>query len=82
MGGFLLTAFVCTLCCVFFTPCRMTGVQEVGVQGEAFDPNLHEAVMREDRDDVEDGTVTCVFQKGYRLGDILVRPALVKVAYS
>lgn len=54
----------------------------MGGEGEVFDPNLHEAVMREDRDDVPDGTVTGVFQKGYRLGELLVRPALVKVAYS
>lgn len=47
-----------------------------------FDPNVHEAVMREERDDLEDGTITAVFQKGYRLGDLLVRPALVRVAYS
>ncbi|GIL57335.1 hypothetical protein Vafri_12598 [Volvox africanus] len=58
------------------------GLQEVGMEGEAFDPNQHEAVMREDRDDVQDGTVTAVFQKGYRLGEVLVRPAMVKVAYN
>ncbi|GFR44252.1 hypothetical protein Agub_g5454, partial [Astrephomene gubernaculifera] len=60
---------------------REQGLEEVGEEGEMFDPNLHEAVMREDRDDVEDGTVTCVFQKGYRIGELLIRPALVKVAY-
>ncbi|GIL89832.1 hypothetical protein Vretimale_16482 [Volvox reticuliferus] len=61
---------------------KKEGLQEVGVEGEAFDPNQHEAVMREDRDDVQDGTVTAVFQKGYRLGEVLIRPALVKVAYN
>ncbi|EFJ46593.1 hypothetical protein VOLCADRAFT_62474 [Volvox carteri f. nagariensis] len=61
---------------------KKEGLQEVGVEGEAFDPNQHEAVMREDRNDVDDGTVTGVFQRGYRLGEVLVRPALVKVAYN
>ena len=59
---------------------RQQGLEPVGADGELFDPNLHEAVMREDRDDVPDGTVTAVFQRGYRLGDLLVRPALVRVA--
>ncbi len=61
---------------------REQGLSEVGQEGDMFDPNVHEAVMREERDDLEDGTITAVFQKGYRLGDLLVRPALVRVAYS
>lgn len=62
---------------------RQQGLEAVGAEGDVFDPLLHEAVMRDEgRDDVPDGTVTAVFQKGYRLGDVLVRPALVRVAFS
>ena len=49
-------------------------------QGVPFDPNVHNAVMREDADGVEPDTVTQVFQKGYKLGDRVLRPAMVKVA--
>ena len=56
------------------------GLEAVGVEGEPFDPNVHNAVMREDADGVEEETVTAVFQKGYKLGDRVLRPAMVKVA--
>ena len=56
------------------------GLETVGVEGEPFDPNVHNAVMREDADGVEEETVTAVFQKGYKLGDRVLRPAMVKVA--
>ena len=56
------------------------GLEPVGVEGEAFDPNVHNAVMREDADGVDEETVTAVFQKGYKLGDRVLRPAMVKVA--
>ena len=56
------------------------GLEPVGVVGEHFDPNVHNAVMREDADGVEEDTVTAVFQKGYKLGDRVLRPAMVKVA--
>ena len=56
------------------------GLESVGVEGEPFDPNVHNAVMREDADGVEEETVTAVFQKGYKLGDRVLRPAMVKVA--
>ena len=56
------------------------GLEPVGVEGEPFDPNVHNAVMREDADGVEEETVTAVFQKGYKLGDKVLRPAMVKVA--
>ena len=56
------------------------GLEPVGVVGEPFDPNIHNAVMREDADGVEEDTVTAVFQKGYKLGDRVLRPAMVKVA--
>ena len=56
------------------------GLEPIGVEGEPFDPNIHNAVMREDADGVEEDTVTAVFQKGYKLGDRVLRPAMVKVA--
>lgn len=56
------------------------GLEPIGVEGESFDPNVHNAVMREDADGVEEETVTAVFQKGYKLGDKVLRPAMVKVA--
>ena len=56
------------------------GLEPVGAEGEPFDPNVHNAVMREDADGVDPDTVTAVFQKGYKLGDRVLRPAMVKVA--
>ena len=56
------------------------GLEPVGVEGEPFDPNVHNAVMREDADGIDEETVTAVFQKGYKLGDRVLRPAMVKVA--
>ena len=56
------------------------GLEPVGVEGEPFDPNVHNAIMREDADGVAEDTVTAVFQKGYKIGDRVLRPAMVKVA--
>ncbi len=56
------------------------GVVEVPALGLPFDPNVHEAVMREETESVAPGTVLEVFQKGYLLNDRLLRPARVKVA--
>jgi len=55
------------------------GLVEIEVT-ERFDPYLHEALMQEINDDVEDETVTEVFQKGYRLGSRVIRPTKVKVS--
>jgi molecular chaperone GrpE len=56
------------------------GVEAVDPAGEKFDPNLHEALSTQPADEAESGTVVEVVQKGYRLGDQLVRPARVVVA--
>ncbi len=56
------------------------GLEEIEAEGVPFDPNVHNAVMREDADGVEPDTVTQVFQKGYKLGTRVLRPAMVKVA--
>ncbi|GBD24563.1 Protein GrpE [bacterium HR29] len=52
------------------------GVTEIAAAGEAFDPTIHEAVAQEPG---EEGKVVHVLQKGYRLGDKVLRPALVIV---
>ena len=56
------------------------GVVEVPASGLPFDPNVHEAVVREETESVAPGTVLEVLQKGYLLNDRLLRPARVKVA--
>lgn len=56
------------------------GLEEIPALGQVFDPELHNAVMREDADGVEPETVTEVYQKGYRLSGRVLRPAMVKVA--
>jgi len=55
-------------------------VKVIDPTGEPFDPNLHEAIGMEASDDVEAGHVTVTMQKGYVLGDRVLRPALVRVA--
>jgi molecular chaperone GrpE len=59
---------------------QKSGLRAIGEVGVAFDPNIHEAVMREDDPSVPSHTVTQVLQKGYFLHDRLVRPAMVRVA--
>ena len=56
------------------------GVTEVPSEGQAFDPNVHEALSSEVNDKVEPGHISRVFQKAYKLHDKLVRPAQVAVA--
>ena len=56
------------------------GLEEIPAKDPPFNPEVHNAVMREDADGVEPDTVTEVFQKGYRLGERVLRPAMVKVA--
>jgi molecular chaperone GrpE len=55
-------------------------VKPIDESGVKFDPNIHEAVMREEDPSVPSQTVTSILQKGYFLHDRLLRPALVKVA--
>ena len=59
---------------------KAMGLEEIPALGQTFDPEIHHAVMREDADGVEPETVTEVFQKGYRIGTRILRPAMVKVA--
>jgi molecular chaperone GrpE len=56
------------------------GIKPVLAEGEQFDPHLHEAVVTEATDEFEPDTVIQEIVRGYRMGDKLIRPALVKVA--
>jgi molecular chaperone GrpE len=56
------------------------GVKPMQVQGQPFDPNLHEAISLEPSDTVPSGHVTEVLKQGYLLGEKVLRPALVRVA--
>lgn len=58
------------------------GVETVSAEGEEFDPNLHEAVMQTPCSDKPEHTIIAELQKGYKLGDKVLRPALVNVAVA
>ncbi|EYU35657.1 hypothetical protein ABFS82_10G145300 [Erythranthe guttata] len=56
------------------------GVVPVETVGKPFDPMLHEAIMREDSTEYEDGIIIEQYRKGFQLGDRLLRPSMVKVS--
>jgi molecular chaperone GrpE len=56
------------------------GIEPYSPQGEQFDPQLHEAVAQQPVEGIKPGTVVEVYQRGYRLGDSVLRPASVVVA--
>ena len=56
------------------------GVEIFGNVGEEFDPNLHNAVMHIDSDELGENTISQVFQKGFKIGEKVVRFAMVQVA--
>ena len=56
------------------------GLEKFGEAGEAFDPNIHEALTHEASDEVSEPTVVAVYQPGYRYADRVLRPARVAVA--
>ena len=56
------------------------GLEEIKAIGEEFDPNFHEAVMQTPTSDHPEHTVIAELQKGYKLGDKVLRPTLVNVA--
>lgn len=64
----------------FFDVLQKHGVKVINEANVRFDPNIHEAVVREENDSVPSHTVVEVLQKGYFLHDRLLRPAMVKVA--
>lgn len=56
------------------------GIEPFSPEGEPFDPQRHEAVAQQPVPDAEPGTVVEVYQRGYRLGELVLRPARVVVA--
>lgn len=56
------------------------GVEIFGQTGDAFDPNLHNAVMHTESEELPENTISQVFQKGFKLGDKVIRFAMVQVA--
>ena len=55
------------------------GLEKYGTAGEAFDPQIHEALIHATSDDVTAPTATAILQPGYRLKDRILRPARVAV---
>ena len=56
------------------------GVEIFGEKGDAFDPNLHNAVMHIDDETLAENSIAMVFQKGFKIGEKVVRFAMVQVA--
>ncbi len=57
-----------------------SGLELIDAQGQEFDPNFHEAVMQTPTSDYPEHTIIAELQKGYKMGDRVLRPALVNVA--
>jgi len=58
------------------------GLQKIETEGKEFDPNFHEAVMQTPTNDQPDQTIVAELQSGYKLGEKVLRPALVNVAVN
>ena len=56
------------------------GIKEVAKVGDSFDPNCHEAVMHVEDENFGENIIAEVLQKGFKIGDTVIRPAMVKVA--
>jgi molecular chaperone GrpE len=56
------------------------GIEPYSPEGDRFDPTFHEAIAQQPFEGAEPGTVVEVYQRGYRLGDSVLRPARVVVA--
>lgn len=66
------TSFVDTL--------KKLGVEAFGEEGEDFDPNFHNAVLHIENEELGENVIAQVFSKGYKIGDKVLRPAMVQVA--
>lgn len=55
------------------------GVEPFGAKGDLFDPNIHSAVMHDEDEESPENTISEVFSVGYKMGDRILRPAVVKV---
>lgn len=58
---------------------KKLGVEAFGEKGEEFDPNIHNAVMHGEDDTLPENSISDVFSTGYKMGDRVIRPAIVKV---
>ena len=58
---------------------KKLGVESFGEKGETFDPNIHNAVMHGEDDELPENSISDVFSTGYKMGDRVIRPAIVKV---
>ncbi|MCH5191037.1 MAG: nucleotide exchange factor GrpE [Oscillospiraceae bacterium] len=58
---------------------KKLGVEAFGEKGDEFDPNIHNAVMHDEDDSLPENSVAEVFSQGYKLGERVIRPAVVKV---
>lgn len=61
---------------------KKLGVESYGERGDEFDPNIHNAVMTVEDDELGENVIASVFSKGYKLGDRIIREAVVQVANS
>ncbi len=59
---------------------KKLGLEEIETEGKEFDPNFHEAVMQTPSEEFEENTIINELQKGYKLGDKVLRASLVNVA--
>jgi molecular chaperone GrpE len=58
---------------------KKLGVESFGEKGEIFDPNIHNAVMHDEDAELPENSISDVFSIGYKMGDRVIRPAIVKV---
>ena len=58
---------------------KKLGVESFGKKGETFDPNIHNAVMHGEDENLPENSISDVFSTGYKMGDRVIRPAIVKV---
>lgn len=58
---------------------KQEGVEVLETEGQVFDPTFHHAVMQDSVEGMEEGAILETFQKGYKLKDRVIRPAMVKV---
>lgn len=61
---------------------KKLGVEAYGERGEDFDPNIHNAVMTVEDSELGENQIASVFSKGYKMGDRIIREAVVQVANS
>ena len=65
---------------LFEDTAQRMGLEKIAAIGERFDPTVHDAFQQQETDEHEPGTIVMEYQSGYRLGEKLIRPAMVVVA--